>query len=354
MVASEDMAAAASLEQALESLERARRLADAAVLRVADSAAALLRNKASAAVAFAHSARGRGRTLGKRDAIDIEQLQMLYDVAHALCEARANGEDVETDLLELGREYHKRQHSSPNRRASTRSMHTAKSDRCVGNKSGGYRSRGPNSQSQAATGTMSSSNLADYGRTAGPPVELGVLVLPELRHLLPGRLGLEALAASRALQVDHITFVARALQGMPSAADAIAARSERSSAGVPLTALSFGSLPNGVPEDATLGKCCCAAVRTDGSGVGDCGVAMVMGAAEANVLLDTLVLRVPDVQEDGSDSVRGRCWVTLPPFRVPRAHFGVRVYSCFNVFGSGHSLSVGVTSNPNPALAAMN
>jgi hypothetical protein len=150
-------------------------------------------------------------------------------------------------------------------------------------------------------------------------------VLPELRHLLPGRLGLEALAASRALQVDHITFATHTLHSMPGAADAIAARSERSSAGVPLTALSFGSLPNGVPEDATLGKCCCAAVRTDGSGVGDCGVAMVMGAAEANVLLDTLVLRVPDVQEGGSETDRGRCWVTLPPFRVPRAHFGVRL-----------------------------
>lgn len=324
------MAAAASLEQALESLERARRIADGAAQRVAESAAALLRNKANAAVAFVHSARARGRAPVSRDMADIEQLQTLYDLAQALCEARANGDDVESDLIDLGREYHKRQHASPHSRASTHNEHKAKSGRRRGRKATRIRRRESKSRSQTTTEAAGSSTFGnpDCGRTVEPPVELGVLVLPELRHLLPGRLGLEALAASRALQVDHVAFASRALRDLPGAANAIAARSERNSAGVPVTALSFGSLPNGVPEDATLGKCCCAAVRTDASGAGDCGVAMVMGVAEANVLLDTLVLRVPDVREDGSDNALGRCWVTLPPFRVPRAHFGVRVCCC--------------------------
>jgi hypothetical protein len=92
------------------------------------------------------------------------------------------------------------------------------------------------------------------------------------------------------------------------------------------TSVENAARTTGVPEDDTLGKCCCAAVRTDGSDAGDCGVAVVLGAGEANVLLDTLVLRVPDVREDGGDGEGGglgRCWVTLPPFRVPRAHFSV-------------------------------
>lgn len=339
------MAAAVSLEQALQSLERARQLADAATQRVAESAAALLRNKASAAVAFSHSTRGRGRALIERDVADIEQLQMLFDVAQALCEARANGEDVESDLLELGRRYHTRHHSSRHRRTATPNTQRVQSDgrracKSAGAQRRGSTARGSTPRAQVATDTSSSSKLADYGRTAVPPVELGVLVLPELRHLLPGRLGLEALAASRALQIDHMTFVSHALRDMPGAADAIAARRERNSAGIPVTALSFGSLPNGVPEDATLGKCCCAAVRTDGSGLGDCGVAMVMGAAEANVLLDTLVLRVPDVREDGGDSAHGRCWVTLPPFRVPRAHFGVRALPWYTAAERAHCKSV--------------
>ena len=97
----------------------------------------------------------------------------------------------------------------------------------------------------------------------------------------------------------------------------VASRWARNAAGTPLTALSFASLPNGLPEEDTCGKCCCSAVRTDANGEG--GVAVVMGVAEANVLVDTLVLRVPDAE--GGEA--GRCWVTLPPFGLPRAHFGV-------------------------------
>ena len=102
-----------------------------------------------------------------------------------------------------------------------------------------------------------------------------------------------------------------------SCAAQVASRWARNAAGTPLTALSFASLPNGLPEEDTCGKCCCSAVRTDANGEG--GVAVVMGVAEANVLVDTLVLRVPDAE--GGEA--GRCWVTLPPFGLPRAHFGV-------------------------------
>ena len=334
------MAAAASLLQSLQSLERARQLSDVAAQRVAESAASLLQQKADAAVAYAHSARGHGKAPTSRDVAEIEQLQMFYDVAQALCEARASGEGVESDLLELGREYHARQKPSPHRRAGGPSAASKKaipparpasapasrrrSGGGGGSRSGRKSSSSPSGGSpkqQASFSPSPTSIVVDDGRTAVPPVELGVLVLPELRQLLPGRLGLEALASSRALQADHINFVARTLRGLPGAAPAIAARADRNSAGMAVTALSFASLPNGVPEDDTVGKCCCAAVRTDGSGVGDGGVAVVMGAGEANVLLDTLVLRVPDVREDGSTP--GRCWVTLPPFRVPRAHFSV-------------------------------
>jgi hypothetical protein len=238
------MAAAASLGQALESLERARQLSDIAAQRVAESCAALLRNKADAAVAFAHSARGRGRAPTARDVADIEQLQMLYDVAQSLCEARAGGEDVENDLLELGREYHRRQRASPHSRAATTPGRSSKSR--AGRRRGSRAARQAHASEAAEPAAAASSTITvNDSRTAVPPVELGVLVLPELRHLLPGRLGLEALASSRALQADHVTFVANALRDLPGAAGAIAARSDRSAAGMPLTALSFASLPNG-------------------------------------------------------------------------------------------------------------
>jgi hypothetical protein len=321
----EEVAAAAAVAEALEELRRARRLTESATGRLMRCSARLLhlRRRTSSP---GHQQRRAGRHKDGDDDGDDDNdscgahsvLVEIHRTAKATTQRMSRSEDDTMQLQLLGRRW-----QGSDRRRRRRHRH----------------SRRPPPTARAQLSAAPSQAVALASPPPTPPLQLGVLVLPELQQLLPGRLGVDALGACRGVTPPHLNFLSHTLPLIPSAAAAVAARQGSSAAGLPFTSLSFASLIDGIPENRAAGKCCCAAVRTDGGGPttvggaerqgqgdrGAGGVAVVMGMGEAEECVCHLALRVPSptAAPTSAAAAAGRHWVVPPPFRTPRRHFGV-------------------------------
>lgn len=176
------------------------------------------------------------------------------------------------------------------------------------------------------------SREASFEAPCLPPVSppsFSLISLPELRELLPGRLGLQTMWRQRGVDERHSSWVTHHLPkssgtpGFAAAAPAAAVANEdkstthnsgtvavyggtvrasqilslttpaqgmysRTSAGLPVRAVSFASLPNGLREEANAGKLCCAGMRPAAQSLAgadsDEGAIVALAGAEVRLL----------------------------------------------------------------------